>query len=274
MAISMTILKWLIVLLVTGYVGGVALLFFKQREFLFPIPPTGRMSPEAAGFPQAEEQVLTSADGERVIVWHVPPKPGHPVVLFFPGNGDFLAGRVDRFRGIVADGTGLVALSYRGYAGSTGHPSEQGLLLDAAATYAFTIARYKPDQIVVWGFSLGTGVAVALAADHPIGRLILEAPYTSTADVASSIWLMRAVPVRLLMQDQFSSDQRIARVSVPVLIMQGGRDPAIPIVLGERLFALAHEPKQFVRFAEGGHENLDNYGALDAAHRFIDGPNG
>jgi uncharacterized protein len=274
MTIVMTIFKWFIILLIVGYIGGVAMLFFKQRDMLFPIPPGGRMSPQIAGFPRAEERVLRSADGERVIVWHVEPKPGHPVVLFFPGNGDFLAGRVERFGGIIADGTGLVALSYRGYAGSTGHPSEQGLLLDAAAAYAFTTARYKPDQIVVWGFSLGTGVAVALAADHPIGKLILEAPYTSTADVAGSIWLMRAVPVRLLMRDQFPSDQRIARVTVPVLIMQGGRDPAIPIVLGERLFARAHEPKQFIRFPEGGHENLDNYGTLDAAHRFIDGSNG
>jgi uncharacterized protein len=266
----MTILKWLIVLLLIGYLGGVALLFFRQREFLFPIPPVGRTSPQAAGFPQAEEHLLTSADGEKVIVWHVPAKPGHPVVLFFHGNGDSLAGLVGRFRGIIADGTGLVALSYRGYAGSSGQPSETGLLLDAAAAYAFTAARYKTDQIVVWGFSLGTGVAVALAADHPVGRLILEAPYTSIADVASLLSLFRLVPVRWLIRDQFRSDQRIARVTVPLLIMHGSRDAVIPIALGERMFALAHRPKQFVRFDGGGHDDLDHYGALEAGHRFID----
>jgi uncharacterized protein len=270
----MTILKWLIVLALIGYLGGVAVLYFMQRKFLFPIPPTGRTSPEAAGFPQAEEHVLNTADGEKVIVWHVPAKPGRPVVVFFPGNADFLAGRVDRFRGITSDGTGLVALSYRGYAGSSGQPSEQGLLLDAAAAYAFATARYNTDQIVGWGFSLGTGVAVALAADHPLGKLILEAPYTSTVDVASSIWPFRAAPLRWLMRDQFRSDERITRVTVPVLIMHGGHDPAISIELGERLFALAHEPKQFARFDEGGHDNLDDYGALEAAHRFIDGSKG
>jgi fermentation-respiration switch protein FrsA (DUF1100 family) len=270
----MTILKWLLIVVAVGYLGGVAALYFKQGEFLFPIPPVGRTSPQAAGFPQAEEDVLTSADGEKVIVWHVPAKPGHPVVLFFHGNGDTLAGLVGRFRGITADGTGLVALSYRGYAGSSGRPSEPGLLLDAAAAYAFAAARYKPDQIVVWGFSLGTGVAVALAADHPVGRLILEAPYTSIADVASLLPLFRLVPVRWLIRDQFRSDQRIARVTVPLLIMHGSRDPVIPIALGERLFALARQPKQFVRFDGGGHENLDDYGALEAAHRFIDAPGG
>jgi uncharacterized protein len=265
----MTILKWFIVLLLVGYLGGLSVLFFRQREFLFPIPPVGRTSPQAAGFPQAEEHLLTSADGVKVIVWHVPAKPGHPVVLFFHGNGDSLAGLVGRFRGVTADGTGLVALSYRGYAGSSGQPSEPGLLLDAAVAYAFAAARYKTDQIVVWGFSLGTGVAVALAADHPVGRLILEAPYTSIADVASLLPLFRLVPVRWLIRDQFRSDQRIARVTVPLLIMHGSRDAVIPIALGERMFALAHQPKQFVRFDGGGHDDLDDYGALAAGRRFI-----
>src|SRR5882757_1367357 len=124
----MIILKWILIVVAVGYLGGLAVLYFKQRTMLFPVPPVGRSTPEAAGFPEAEEQVLTTADGEKVIVWHVPAKPGHPVVLFFPGNGDFLAGRVSRFKGITADGTGLVALSYRGYAGSSGSPSERGLL--------------------------------------------------------------------------------------------------------------------------------------------------
>jgi fermentation-respiration switch protein FrsA (DUF1100 family) len=265
----MTILRWLIVLLLIGYLGGVAVLYFLQRQFLFPIPLTARTSPDAAGFPQAEEHVLNTADGEKVIVWHVPAKPGRPVVAFFPGNGDFLAGLVSRFRGIISDGTGLVALSYRGYAGSSGQPSEQGLLQDAAAAYAFATARYNVDQIVAWGFSLGTGVAVALAADHPVGKLILEAPYTSTVDVASSRWPFRAAPLRWLMRDQFRSDERITRVTVPVLIMHGGDDQAISIELGERLFALAREPKQFVRFDEGGHDNLDYFGAIETARQFI-----
>src|SRR6195256_3049098 len=212
----MTILKWLVILAIVGYLGGLAVLFFKQREFIFPIPQTLRTAPEAAGFPEAEEHVLTTADGEKVIIWHVPAQPGHAVVIYFPGNGDFLAGSVGRFRAIASDGTGLVALSYRGYAGSSGQPSERGLLQDAAAAYAFTTAQYSADRIVVWGFSLGTGVAVALAAAQPGGKLILEAPYTSVADVAaSSFWFM---PVHLMMRDQFRSDQRIARVAAPLLI--------------------------------------------------------
>jgi fermentation-respiration switch protein FrsA (DUF1100 family) len=266
----MIVLKWIAIVVAAGYLAGLILLFAKQRSMLFPVPTTERTAPAAAELPEAEEHVLTTSDGEKVIVWHVPPKPGRNVVLFFPGNGDFLAGRVSRFKGITVDGTGLVALSYRGYAGSTGAPSEDGLFRDAAAAYAFATEHYDPRRIVAWGFSLGTGVAVAIASERPLGKLILEAPYTSTVDVAAS--LFRFAPIRLLMRDQFHSDERIARVTVPLLIMHGTNDPAIPIAFGERLFALAHEPKKLVRFPGGGHEDLDNFGALETARRFINGP--
>src|SRR6478752_4099596 len=226
----MIALKWLLIVVSVAYACALAVLFVVQRSFLFPIPTALRTAPQAAGFREAEEHVLVTADDEKVIVWHVPAKAGHPVLLYFHGNGDFLAGFFGRFRGLIADGTGVVALSYRGYAGSSGRPSERGLLQDAAAAYAFTTARYSADSIVVWGFSLGTGVAVALASEQRTGKLILEAPYTSTADVAASLfWFM---PVRLVMRDQFRSDERIAHVNVPLLIMHGSNDPAIPIVFG------------------------------------------
>ncbi len=266
----MIVLKWTAVAAVSVYLGGLALLYFKQRDLLFPIPPVGRTTPEAAGFPEAEEHFLATADGEKIVAWHVPARQGCPVVLFFHGNGDFLAGRVSRFKAITADGTGLVAASFRGYAGSTGRPSEAGLSQDAEAAYAFTAARYKANRIVAWGFSLGSGVAVALAAKHPVAKLILESPYTSTAEVAAA--LLPIAPVGLLMRDQFHSDQRIGKVTAPVLIMHGSDDPAIPIRFGERLFALANEPKQFVRLGGGGHENLDNFGAIGIAKRFIGAP--
>lgn len=263
----MTVLKWLLIVVSIGYVGGLAVLYLAQRSFLFPIPRAERTAPAAAGFPQTEEHLLTTADGEKVIAWHLPAKPGHPVILYFHGNGDFLAGFFGRFRSLIADGTGIVALSYRGYAGSSGSPSEQGLLRDAAAAYAFTSARYSADRIVLWGFSLGSGVAVALAAEQPVVKVILEAPYASIAEVAASAFPI--FPVRLMMRDPFHSDRRIARVKAPLLFLHGARDPTIPLASGERLFALAHEPKQFVRFPEGGHNDLDSFGATARVRRFI-----
>jgi len=266
----MTVLKWIAIVIAAGYCTGLVLLFVKQRAMLFPIPTGGRTPPAAAGFPQAEERILTTSDGEKVIVWHVPPKPGGAVILFFHGNGDFLAGLAGRFKAITSDGTGLVALSYRGYAGSSGAPSEEGLLRDGEAAYSFATERYEAQRIVAWGFSLGTGVAVAIASGHPVGKLILEAPYTSIADVAAAHFPF--VPVRLLIRDPFHSDERIARVTVPLLVVHGAQDPTIPIGFGEKLFALAHEPKQFVRIPGGGHDDLGNFGIVDIARNFVNGP--
>ena len=174
----------------------------------------------------------------------MPPRGAKPVVIYFQGNAGGLNLRADRFRWLTGDGFGLFALSYRGYGGSTGKPTEAGMLLDAAAAYEFAAAVYPARRIVVWGESLGTGVAVALAATKPIGRLVLEAPFTSAADVGARVYWF--LPVRLLMKDPFRSDQRIGQVTAPLLVVHGERDQVVPIALGERLFALANEPKRFV----------------------------
>lgn len=268
----MTILKWILIVAAVGYATGVVAMYLLQRSVLFPIPSVERIAPSAAGFREVEEHLLTTADGEKIVVWHMPAKSGRPVILYFHGNGDYLAGFFPRFRDFIADGIGIVAPAYRGYSGSSGKPSEQGLLLDAEAAYAFAGARYAAGSIVVWGFSLGSGVAVALAAQHPVGKLILEAPYSSMADVAAGAFPI--LPVRLLLKDTFRSDLRIARVKAPLLAMHGGRDGTIPIALGEKLFALANEPKQFIRFPEGSHNDLDYFGASTAARQFINAPGG
>ena len=177
-----------------------------------------------------------------------------------------LLNRANRFRTLARFGYGIVALSYRGYGGSTGSPSETGLMADAEAAYAFAVARAQ--RIVLFGESLGTGVAVALAATHRIGGLMLQGAFTSAIDVgARAYWFL---PVRLLMKDPFRSDTRIGKVTVPLLMLHGERDGVVPIAFGERLFALANEPKQFVRFAGGGHVDLDQYGALNDVRTFID----
>ena len=222
--------------------------------------------------PEAQEVVLDTSDGEKLVAWHVPPRDGKPVVIYFHGNGEIVPWRVKRHRATIANGTGLIALNFRGYGGSTGTPTEEGLHRDADAAYAFAVARYAPERIVLWGHSLGTGVAVRLASEKPVGKVILEAPYTSTVDVAGAMFPI--VPVSLLMRDQFHSDRRIAKVTAPLLIMHGTDDPAIPIAFGERLFALAREPKQFVRFPGAGHDNLDDFGAIDTVRQFINGGKG
>lgn len=265
----MAILKWSAIIAVGAYCCVLVALYLMQRVMMYPVPQAERTAPAAAGFPQAQEIVLETADGEKAIAWHVPPRGGKPVVLFFHGNGEVLAWRVPRFSGIVEDGTGLIALSYRGYAGSSGNPSEAGLIVDAEAAYKYAAARYAPQRIVPWGYSLGSGVAVALAATHPVGGLILEAPYTSAVDVAAAAFPY--LPVRFLLRDSFHSDRRIGSVRAPLLVMHGVKDRVIPIRFGARLFALANEPKRMVRFADADHVYSDDIGMLAAARDFLAG---
>jgi fermentation-respiration switch protein FrsA (DUF1100 family) len=261
----MTLLKWLVALAVI-FGGFTAIMYVAQRALMY-FPERQRVPPSAVAFGQAEEVVLDTADGEKIIIWHVPPRDGRPVVLYFHGNGGSLRYRADRFRALVADGTGLVALSYRGYGGSTGQPTEAGLIADANAAYDLAVARYPAPRIVPWGESLGTGVAVALSATRAVGGLILESPFTSAADVGAGVYWY--LPVRLLMKDQFRSDELIGKVHAPLLILHGERDRVVPFRLGQRLFALANEPKRFVRFAAGEHSDLDSHGAQSAVHAFL-----
>jgi len=264
----MSTLKWIALLAAAGYLGLGALMYVAQRALMY-FPDRARTPPAAAGFPQAEEVVLDTADGEKVIAWHAPPRGDRQVVLYFHGNGGALNLRVDRFRRIVAQGVGLVALSYRGYGGSSGKPTEQGLIEDARAAYAYAAERY-PGRIAAWGESLGTGVAVALASEKPVTRLVLDAPFTSAVDVAADVYFF--LPVRFLMKDQFRSDQRIRQVTAPVLILHGEADTIIPIRYGERLLAMVPGEKRMVRFKDGWHVDLDRLGAADAALKFLAEP--
>jgi len=265
---AMTTLGWIAAIALCLYVGLATTVYLAQRSLMY-FPDTAHTTPAAAGLPEAAEVPLTAADGVHIRAWHVPPRDGKPVIVYFHGNGGSLRYRVERFRRLVADGVGLVALEYRGYGGNGGSPSEQGLITDGAAAYGYAIAHYPAQQTVLWGESLGSGVAVVLAAQRPVGRVILEAPFTSAAAVAElHYWYL---PVRLLMKDQFRSDERIGKVTAPLLILHGVHDHVVPYAMGERLFDTAAKPKHIVRFLDGGHEDLDQNGALDAVARFLAG---
>jgi fermentation-respiration switch protein FrsA (DUF1100 family) len=265
---TMLALGWTVLIALCLYLGLAATIYFAQRSLMY-FPDTAHVLPAAAGLPEAEEVPLTAADGARIAAWHVPPRDGKPVILYFHGNGGALRFRVERFRRLIADGIGLLALEYRGYGGLAGSPSEAGLIADGEAAYRFAAARYPVRQVVVWGESLGAGVAVAVAAEHPVSRVILEAPFTSAVAVgARHYWYL---PVSLLMKDQFRSDTRIGKVTAPVMIMHGVHDQVVPYAMGEQLFDLTNQPKHLVRFLDGGHEDLDGNGALDAVARFLAG---
>lgn len=242
---------WICVILAALYLILLAGLIWKQRALLY-FPARENLSPEASGFPKAQVLSIQTADGESLVAWYVPPAPGKPLFLYFHGNGGGLSDRAKRFELMTADGHGLLAIAYRGYFGSTGSPSEAGLYLDADAAYAKAIALgISPDGIAAVGESLGTGVAIALAAQKPVAALVLDSPYASIVSVAADTYWM--FPVRQLLKDQYRSDLRIGSVHVPVLMMHGTADKIIPLQSAKALFALANEPKAFIEVPDAGH---------------------
>ena len=111
---------------------------------------------------------------------------------------------------------------------------------------------------------------MALAAQKPVGRIVLESPFTSIADIAAQIYWF--FPVRLLIKDSFRSDLLIGTVTAPFLILHGDKDSIVPIALGDQLYKLITAPKRFVRFPGAGHNELASYGALETARQFLNEP--
>jgi alpha-beta hydrolase superfamily lysophospholipase len=250
------------------YVISLSFLFVQQRELLYPLKAEIADVP-AAKIPRLEQIKIKTADNETLIVWHVPPRNSKAVLLYFQGNADNLGHpeRVYAFKKLTANGTGLLAVSYRGYGGSSGHPTEEGLHLDALALYDEGVRRYGADRLFAFGHSLGSGVAAKLALEKKVMGLILEAPYTSAAAVAQAQYWY--VPVRLLMLDQFRTDGIIGRIDAPVLILHGDQDRVIPVKHGQKLYELAREPKRLAIFKGAGHDNLQRSGATEEIQDFI-----
>jgi uncharacterized protein len=208
----------------------------------------------APNFPDTEAVRIETEDGERIVAWYHAPQQGQPIFLFFDGNGGRPQIWGGRWRRIAETGAGFLAVYYRGYSGSTGAPSERGLHLDARAGYDWLIEHgYTPRDIVIHGFSLGTGPAVKLASQVPARALILEAPFTGVDDVAAG---MVTPLVASLVRDSFRSRDWIGDVHVPVLVVHGDRDTVVPFEQGQRLYALANDPKQFVRMPGSDHATL------------------
>jgi fermentation-respiration switch protein FrsA (DUF1100 family) len=232
------------------YAALVIGLFVGQRKILFRCD-AAVLDPASVGL-LAEMLRLKSEDGETLLAWRVPPAPGRPLILYFHGNAGGLDLRVERFRAIAKVGMGFLAIEYRGYASSTGSPSERGLKLDGEAAYAAAVASgVAPERIVALGESLGSGVAVALAARYNLGALVLDSPYSSIVDVAASAYWF--VPVRALLRDPFRNDLLIGTIHTPTLIVHGSKDVVVPIRFGEKLFGLANPPKDFWRVEGAAH---------------------
>lgn len=239
-----------------------------ERALLY-MPDPHRVSPAEAGLAHVDERIIRMADGVDVIVWWAKARPGQPTLLYFHGNGGSLAGRAERIAAYQARGRGVFMMSYRGYGGSGGRPAEADNVRDGVAAYDALVAEgVEPARIVLYGESLGTGVAVQVAGRRPVAGVILDAPYTSIAEVGAMHypWL----PVRLLMRDRYDSITVIGNIRAPLLVLHGDADLVIPVEMGRRLYAAAPEPKTLAIIPGAGHADHYLFGSFDIVQDWLD----
>ena len=226
------------------YLGLCAFMFATQRSQIY-FPTRESAHPHA-------RVLRLASDGEQVKVWNVQ-RPGSRALIYFGGNAEDTAGNIDDFSVAFPDHSLYIA-NYRGYGGSTGRPSERALLADALALHDHV--RDRHEDVVVMGRSLGSGVAVHVASERPVGALVLVTPYDSLVDVARSHFPF--LPVGLLMRDRYDSAARAARVTAPVFVVIAGDDQIIPRARSEALVnAFRVGQVRLTTIPEVGHNTLD-----------------
>jgi pimeloyl-ACP methyl ester carboxylesterase len=262
------VVTWILLIVVGFYIVVAASLFMYQRKLLYH-PDPAHYTPEQAGLERVNEVKLTTPDGVHLVAWEAKPDSGKPTILYFHGNSGALKSRTERVRRFVRQGLGVFITAYRGFGGSEGSPTEADIIADAQLAYDHLVKNgTDPKRIVVYGESLGTGVAVQLAASRPVAGVVLDAPYSAIADIGQQRYPF--IPVRLFLIDQYDSVEHIKSVRAPILIMHGNLDRTVPLVLGQRLFAAAPEPKQMQVFDGAGHSDIYNFGALQVLNDFLD----
>lgn len=252
------------------YLAAVAGLWAFQHALIYSPDDVEYVPPSYYAMLEGVEEIaLETADGVELKAWYAPAPANRPTVVMFLGKSGALRTQRYRVRLFKEAQMGVLLLAYRGYSGNAGVPTEEGLYTDARAALDWLETRGVPDRsIALYGASLGSGVATAMAVEHEYGALVLEAPYTSVVDVAAGRFPL--VPVNLLMHDRFDSLSRIDEVEEPLLVMHGARDRVIPQRLGRELFDAADGPKTGFWPDGVGHKDIFDRGGFEAARDFIE----
>lgn len=276
------ILKWVLIAPATVYLAIIGIVYVFQRNLMY-LPGHSVSSPADVHVPEMAILSLPTIDGLAIESWRAEAAPGKATVILFHGNAGTLADRAFKARVFMDAGYGVILAGYRGFGRNSGKPSEQGLYNDARAILSFLDTEATGiDDIILYGESLGSGVAVHMAHEiagqkNERGRalksriqgVILEAPFTSMVDAAAHHypWL----PARALVWDRFDSIDKIENIDAPLLIIHGRRDRTVPFAQGEKLFATASEPKHAVWLPDASHVNVYDFGVAEHILAWLDG---
>ena len=250
----MGLVVWGLVLVVVVYVATGAVMAMFQRRYQY-FPGGERRTPEQAGVAEMYPSFASTGDGLDLEGWYAPATdPTNLTVVYFHGNAGNVSVRGPHMRALLDAGLGVYLTGYRGYASNPGSPSEEGFYLDARAALNFVADKgVAPNKTVLFGESMGTGVAVQMAIERDVAAVILNAPFTSMPDVAAiKYWMF---PVRRTMWDRYDSLSKIADINAPLLVMHGTADQTIPVEMSRTLLAAATEPKVGL-FIEGADHDI------------------
>lgn len=258
MSVVITILS----IVAAVYIGLSVLLFLMQSRVLYQPMREYEYTPSDYGL-EYEKVWLHTPDGVTLAGWFVPAKEAQRTVLFCHGNAGNISHRLDTLKMFHELGLNCLIVDYRGYGESTGKPTEAGTKIDMLAGFQWLIEvkGLRPEEIILFGRSLGGSVAAMIAKDVKPGALVLESTFTSFDDVGSHYypWL----PVRLFSRFDYNTLEAVKQVTCPMLVIHSPEDQIILYKFGQQIFAAANEPKQFADLKgthnEGFYENADLY---------------
>ncbi len=243
-------LKWMIIGAITLYLAALIYVYVAQRKFMYfppaePIPETvfvGRIQPiDVAGVGQINS------------IYQPPPTDAAPVIMFIHGNGSAAHQYEDHYTAFTSWGAGYLGMEYPGYAANVGTPNEDDIFKTALANYDFLITKgIKPENIIIFGHSLGAAIALHVAKNRDSAGLVLASPFLSME--AMSRLQMPFFPTSLVLKDKYRSDLRIGEISEPLLVLHGEMDELIPHSQGKALFDLHRGDKKFVLIKTGRHQ--------------------
>jgi pimeloyl-ACP methyl ester carboxylesterase len=236
-----------------------ALYLFQDRLIFHPQPMSESTRQMVAA--QAQSTFVQAADGTRLHAWY---RKGTPLTLYFGGNAEEVSWMIARVAR-QAPATGWLLIDYRGYGSSEGAPSEKKLVADALAWYDHARTRLGAERIFVFGRSLGSGVAVQLAAARPVAGVMLVAPFDSLTSVGRRYYPF--LPVGLMLKHPFDSASLARSLETPLLCLVAARDEVIPVVHSKRLFDAWRGPKRWVELKDAGHNSTDDAPAFWQAIR-------
>ncbi len=233
----------------------VCLYLFQSRLIYIPniAGTNSKADPSLLGL-RYEDVNFQTADGVELNGWFIPAPEARAVLLFMHGNAGNITHRLDSIALFNRLGLSVFIFDYRGYGKSAGRPTEQGTYDDATAAWQYLTQdrRLAPENIVIFGRSLGAAIAAELASRTEPAALIIESPFTSVADVAADLYWF--FPVRALVRIHYDTRSSLEKISCPLLVIHSMNDEIIPVAHGRRLFAEAREPKDYLELA-GGHND-------------------